>query len=75
MASDLQAEIERTAEMARMMRTEYENSLSDEMSQLHNQFIAFIVATQVPLPHVLMVLEMLKAETLDQARKDYLKDD
>ena len=58
--------------MAAALREDYEVHLADEMGRLHNQFVAFIATARLPLPHVLMVLDMLKRETLDQAYKDFL---
>lgn len=54
------------------LRTENDAALVDEMGQLHNQFVSFISAAQLPLTHVSVVLAMLQRETLDQAFKRYL---
>ena len=51
---------------------EYLSRLDDEMGRLHNQFVAFISATKVPLPHVVMVLQILLRETTDEAMRRYL---
>lgn len=74
-ATDIQAELEKTAALTHALRAEYEAGLSDEMGKLHNQFVAFIAGAQIPLPQVLLVLELLKRETLDQAYRDYLGSD
>jgi hypothetical protein len=50
----------------------YEDQLNTEMGQLHNQFESFISASSIPLPHVLLVLQMLITETIDQAKQKYL---
>lgn len=50
----------------------YEMRISDEMEALHNRIVAYISEAQIPLTHVLMVLEILKQETLEQAMKKYL---
>ncbi len=55
-----------------LLREEYENNLSTEMGKLHNQFVAFIETAQIPLTHVLLVLDLLRQETLEQAHKTYL---
>jgi len=54
------------------VRLVYENHLTDEMGMLHNRFVAFIAESRLPLPHVLLVLEMLISETIDQAKKKYM---
>ena len=50
----------------------YDKKLDDEMGKLHNQFVGFISAAELPIPQVLLVLEMLKKETVDQAYRKYL---
>jgi hypothetical protein len=50
----------------------YEDHLNEFMAHLHNRFVAFIGESRLPLPQVLLVLEMLMAETIDQAKKKYL---
>ena len=54
------------------VRKIYEEQLTDEMGKLHNQFVAFISESRVPLPQVLIVLEILKAETIEIARHKYM---
>ncbi len=53
------------------LRLVYENHLVDEMGLLHNRFVAFIAESRLPLPQVLLVLQMLVAETVDQAKRKY----
>ena len=50
----------------------YQISLNDKMGNLHNQFVAFISSANIPLPHVLIVLEIIKKETIDLAIKKYI---
>uniref|UniRef100_A0A6M3KN40 Uncharacterized protein n=1 Tax=viral metagenome TaxID=1070528 RepID=A0A6M3KN40_9ZZZZ len=50
----------------------YEEKLNDDMGKLHNRFVGFISMSRLPLPQVLLVLEMLRLETIEQARKSYL---
>lgn len=45
--------------------------MEDEMGQLHNRFVAFISESKLPLPMVVLVLEMLLAEATDQALVKY----
>ena len=50
----------------------YQQHLDDTMGHLYNQFVAFIAESKLPLPQVLLVLEMLILETQMQARKRYI---
>jgi len=50
----------------------YEEHLNDEMANLHNRFVAFISESRLPLPQALMVIKMLEAEIMDQARLKYM---
>jgi hypothetical protein len=56
----------------RMMSESYDAKLEKDMGQLHNQFVAFISASRLPLPQVLLVLQILIKETVDQAHAKYL---
>ena len=49
----------------------YEDHLEKSMAILHNRFVAFIAESRLPLPQVLLVLEMLVAETIGQAKQKY----
>lgn len=51
----------------------YQEHLSNEMGKLHNRFVAFISESGLPLPQVMLVLDMLKDEAVDLARKAYLE--
>jgi len=70
--TDLNEALERQAAMVAKLREEYEGNISEDMGRLHNQFVSFISSAKIPLPHVLLVLDMLKRETLDQAFVLYL---
>ena len=54
------------------LRSVYEDHLNESMAHLHNRFVGFIAESRLPLPQVLLVLEMLVAETVAQAKKKYL---
>jgi hypothetical protein len=54
------------------LRGVYEDHLNDSMALLHNRFVAFIAESRLPIPQVKMVLDILVAETIDQAKKKYL---
>jgi hypothetical protein len=53
------------------LATLYEDQLEQSMAQLYNRFVAFIAESRLPLPQVLLVLQMLVAETVAQAKKKY----
>lgn len=53
------------------VRSLYESYLDDAMGNLHNQFVAFISESKLPLPQVLLVLKILEAETIEIARQKY----
>jgi hypothetical protein len=69
---DIAGTIEAQAQIAAAFRQEAEDAIVDDMGKLHNQMVSFIAAANIPLTHVVMVLDMLKRETLDQAYKQYL---
>jgi len=53
------------------LRSVYEDHLNDSMALLHNRFVAFVAESRLPLPQVLLVLEMLVVETIEQAKTKY----
>lgn len=59
-------------EIMDVLAEEYMARLDDSMGQLHNQFVAFIASAKLPLPNVLLVLEIVKSEIVDQASLKYL---
>jgi len=50
----------------------YAAQLDEQMGLLHNQFVAFISEAKLPLPQVLLVLEILVNETVEQAKAKYV---
>ena len=52
----------------------YAQRIDDDMGKLHNQIVGFISVSGIPLPYVVMVLEMIKRETIDLAFKKYLEE-
>lgn len=54
------------------LRGVYEDHLNESMAHLHNRFVAFIAESRLPIPQVLLVLKILEAETIEQAKKKYL---
>ncbi len=63
---------EKQAALMQELAKAYSIQLDEEMGNLHNQFVAFISAASVPLPQVLLVLEILLKETIEQAYHKYL---
>jgi hypothetical protein len=51
----------------------YQAKLDNDMEKLHNQFVAFISVSHLPMTEVLLVLEILIKETIDQAIKKYMR--
>lgn len=51
----------------------YGQHLTDSMGLLHNKLVAYISEAQIPIPHVVLVLEMLKDEAMELARQQYMK--
>lgn len=49
----------------------YRKQLNDEMGNLHNRFVAFISESKLPLPQVFVVLDILKDECVEIAKKQY----
>lgn len=51
----------------------YGQHLTDSMGRLHNQMVAYISEARIPLPHLVMVLELLLNEAIELARQEYMK--
>lgn len=51
----------------------YGQHLTDSMGRLHNQMVAYISEAQIPLPHLILVLELLRDEAVELARREYMK--
>lgn len=60
------------SEIVERIVAQYEQQAEDRMGHLHNQFVAFIAAAQVPMPQVVLVLQMLLHEATTQALTKYL---
>lgn len=63
--------VEKQEAIMKKMAEMYSTRLDDQMGQLHNQFVGFISESQLPLPQVLLVLQMLVHETVEQAARQY----
>lgn len=63
--------VQQRAEIFQALSEAYSAQLDDQMGLLYNQFVAFISSASLPLPQVLLVLEMLAQETIVQARAKY----
>jgi len=47
----------------------YMAKLEEDTQNLYLQFVTYISSAQVPLTQVLLVLEILRAQTIEQARE------
>ncbi len=63
---------EKQAAIISMLSESYAAKLEHDMEKLHNQFVAFISAAELPLPQTLLVLQILVRETIDQAHTKYI---
>lgn len=63
--------VEQQQALTAALREGYEENLVDEMGKLYNQFVGFIATARLPLPQVLLVLEMLKQDVIEQAAMRY----
>jgi len=70
--AQIKLSLEKKEAILNALSKEYDARLTDQMGNLHNQFVAFIAAANVPLPQTLLVLQMLVKETVEQAYKQYL---
>lgn len=50
----------------------YEKEMDDSAGMLHNQIAIYISQSRLPLPQVMLVLQMLIVELVDQAKAKYL---
>ena len=56
---DAELAIQQQTELLQQLGIVYAEQLDEQMGQLHNQFVSFISASGLPLPQVLLVLEVL----------------
>lgn len=61
-------------EIINKITQEYEAQNVEKMGHLHNRFVAFISESKIPLPNVVLVLQMLLKEAMEMAEKKYLKE-
>lgn len=52
----------------------HESQVDDTMGHLHNRFVAYIAESKVPLPQVVVVLQILLDEALEIAKQRYLRE-
>ena len=67
--------VQRQTELLQHLGEAYAEHLEEQMGQLHNQFVTFISVSRLPLPQVLLVLEILVSETVAQAKAKYVGED
>lgn len=61
-----------TPELVGAIVARYDEQKEDRMGNLHNQLVAFLSASQLPLVEMLMAIEIVKLELVEQARQKYL---
>jgi len=64
--------VEQQRQVLGAMAEAYQETLNLEMGRLHNQFVSFISVSKIPIPQVLLVLEIIKRETIDIAISKYI---
>ena len=69
---EVEAALEKQQTILNAMHELYLKTLEESMGQLHNQFVAFISESKLPLPQVTLVLQMLLKEATEQAFKKYM---
>jgi hypothetical protein len=70
--SDAEIAIKKQTELLQQLGEAYSTQLDDQMGLLYNQFVVYISTSKLPLPQVLLVLEMLVNETVSQAKHRYV---
>jgi len=55
-----------------MIQQDYEDRVNDSMGHLYNRFVGFISESKVPLPQVVVVLQMLLHESMQLAKERYI---
>jgi len=73
--TDVNEALEHRTELLQELGKAYSEQLDDQMGQLYNQFVVFISSAGIPLPQVLLVLEMLVYDTIHQSHTKYLGGD
>ena len=61
------------AEIINKILENNEAAITERMGNLHNKFVGFISEARIPLPQVILVLQMLLKEATDMALRKYLK--
>ena len=68
------AKPEDTLEAMKSLAEKYEDILEPQIKALYIRMIQFISASQLPLVHVNVVLDLIKKELLEQVKEGYLKE-
>jgi hypothetical protein len=63
---------EKTIAAVEMICKTYADSLDDKSGILHNNLVAVIADSKLPIAHALLVVKMLEKELIDQAFSRYL---
>lgn len=54
------------------LEKEHEEQITDSAGELHNQIVGYITEKKLPLELVLLVLDILREETIESCRRKYL---
>jgi len=54
------------------LETEHEEQITDSAGRLHNRIVEMITEEKPPLELVLLVLDILREETVESCRRKYL---
>ena len=60
--------------LLKQFEQDFDKTLTDRMGHLHNQFVAFISESRLPITHVITVLNILLYEANEQAKQKYIGD-
>lgn len=69
----LDSEAEKRAEVVEEIITQYQNQIDDRAGKLYNRIVGYISEAQIPIQLVLTVLDLLRADAIEIARKKYFK--
>jgi len=65
---------EDSVEALKSLSEKYENILEPQIKVLYMRMVNFIAASQLPLVHVNIVLDLIKKELLEQIKEGYFKE-
>ena len=74
MAKKKPVKAEDSIEAMKSLAEKYEDILEPQIKALYIRMVQFISASQIPLVHVNVVLDLIKKELLEQVKESYLKE-